>query len=299
MSTQSIATAAVVTHEPVRRDGVHSGRLGRVGVIAHEEFHRAIEARWLFGFAALLAALVLGLSFFGLAQGREIGFQGFARVTLSLMNLVLFIVPLTGLMLGVTSITGSSGALPLLLAQPVGRGEVLVGKLLGLGLALTVALAVAFGGGGMVIAFNAGVEQLPGFVALAVLSVTLGWLTISTALCIAVIWPDRLKSMSIALALWLLMVVAYDLLVLGATTILRGVELQTVLFPALLLNPVDLARVLTTLAVGSGALFGPTSAVLMKLFGTQAGIALGAAVLVIESVVPMWIAVRVFAKRDW
>ena len=299
MSTQSIATAAVVAREPVRRNGVHSGRLGRVRVIAREEFHRAIEARWLFGFAALLAALVLGLSFFGLAQGREIGFQGFARVTLSLMNLVLFIVPLTGLMLGVTSITGGSGALPLLLAQPVGRDEVLMGKLLGLGCALTAALAVAFGGGGMVVAFNAGAEQLPGFIALAVLSVTLGWLTISTALCIAVIWPDRLKAMSIALALWLLMVVAYDLMVLGATTILRGVELQTVLFPALLLNPVDLARVLTTLAVGSGALFGPTSAVLMKMFGTQAGIALGASVLVIESVVPMWIAVRVFAKRDW
>ena len=275
------------------------GRVHRVRIIAREEFHRAVEARWLFGFAALLAALVLGLSFFGLAQGREVGFQGFARVTLSLMNLVLFIVPLTGLMLGVTSITGSSGTLPLLLAQPVGRGEVLCGKLLGLGAALTAALAVAFGGGGMVVAMNAGAEQLPGFIALAVLSVTLGWLTISTALCIAVVWPDRLKAMSLALALWLLMVVAYDLAVLGATSILRGVELQTVLFPALLLNPVDLARVLTTLAVGSGALFGPTSAVLMKMFGTHAGIALGATVLLIECVVPMLVAVRVFARRDW
>ena len=278
---------------------MRGGRLSRVRIIAREEFHRAIEARWLFGFAALLAGLVLGLSFFGLAQGREVGFQGFARVTLSLMNLVLFIVPLTGLMLGVTSITGSSGALPLLLAQPVGRGEVLVGKLLGLGSALTAAQAVAFGSGGMVVAMNAGTEQLPGFVALATLSVTLGWLTISTALCIAVVWPDRLKAMSVALALWLLMVVAYDLVVLGATVILRGVELKLVLFPALLLNPVDLARVLTTLAVGSGALFGPTSAVLMNMFGSSAGIALGASVLLIESVVPMLIAVRVFAKRDW
>ncbi len=276
-----------------------AGRLARVRVIAREEFLRAIEARWLFGFATLLAALVLGLSFFGLAQGREVGFQGFARVTLSLMNLVLFIVPLTGLMLGVTSLTGGSGALPLLLAQPVGRGEVLVGKLLGLGSALTASQAVAFGGGGMVVAFSAGADQLPGFVALAALSVTLGWLTISAALCIAVVWPDRLKAMSVALALWLLMVVAYDLVVLGATSILRGVELQTVLFPALLLNPVDLARVLTTLAVGSGALFGPTSAVLMKMFGSGAGIALGAGVLLVESVVPMLLAVRVFAKRDW
>lgn len=275
------------------------GRWHRVRVVAREEFRRALETRWMFGFTVLLVALVLGLSFFGLGQSREVGFQSFARVTLSLMNLVLFIVPLTGLVLGVTSVTGGSGTLPLLLAQPVGRGEVLAGKLLGLGGALTVAQLVGFGGGGVIVAFQAGAAHVNGFLALTGLSVALGWLTVSTALCIAVVWPDRLKAMSAALLLWLAMVVAYDLVVLGATAMLRGVPLQTVLFPALLLNPVDLARVLTTLAVGSGALFGPTSAVLMKMFGSAGGVALGLAVLAIESAVPMWIALRVFRRRDW
>ena len=275
------------------------GRWTRVRIVGREEFRRALETRWMFGFTVLLAALVLGLSFFGLGQSREVGFQSFARVTLSLMNLVLFVVPLTGLVLGVTSMTGSSGTLPLLLAQPVGRGEVLVGKLLGLALALTVAQLVGFGGGGVIVAFQAGAEQVNGFLALTGLSVALGWLSVSTSLCIAVVWPDRLKAMSAALLLWLLMVVAYDLVVLGATAMFRGVPLQSVLFPALLINPVDLARVLTTLAVGSGALFGPTSAVLMKMFGSQGGVALGLAVLAIETVVPMLIAVRVFRRRDW
>lgn len=276
-----------------------ASRWRRILIVGREEFRHALETRWMFGFTALLAALVLGLSFFGLGQSREIGFQSFARVTLSLMNLVLFTVPLTGLVLGVTSITGTSGTLPLLLAQPVGRGEVLVGKLIGLAGALTVTQFVGFGGGGVIVAFQAGAEQVNGFLALTGLSVVLGWLTVSTSLCIAVIWPDRLKAMAAALTLWLLMVVAYDLVVLGATAILRGVPLQSVLFPALLLNPVDLARVLTTLAVGSGALFGPTSAVLMKMFGSNTGVALGLAVLALETVVPMVVAVRVFRQRDW
>lgn len=276
-----------------------AGRGRRVWVVAREEYRRALESRGLFGFTALLALLVVGLSFFGLAQGREVGFQGFARVTLSLMNLVLFIVPLTGLMLGVTSIAGGGATLPLLLAQPVSRAEVLLGKFAGLAAALTVAQAVGFGAGGALVAFNAGADQVPGFLALTGLSIALGWLTISTALCIAVVWPDRLKAMSAALLLWLLMVVAYDLVVLGATAMLRGLSLQSVLFPALLLNPVDLARVLTTLAVGSGALFGPTSAVLMKMFGSTTGIALGLFVLAIESLAPLAIATRVFRRRDW
>ena len=274
------------------------GRWHRVGVIAREEFRQALESRWLFGFTALLAALVLGLSFFGMAQSREVGFQGFARVTLSLMNLVLFIVPLTGLMLGVTSVTGGSGALPLLLAQPVSRREVLTGKLVGLGGALTVAQLVGFGGGGIVVALSAGADQVRGFAALTGLSIALGWLMVSTSLMIAVLRPDRLKAMSTALFLWLLLVVAYDLVVLGATTLLGGLPLQRVLVPALLLNPVDIARVLTTLAVGSGALFGPTSAVLMKLSGTTAGIGLGLLVLIVETIVPAAIAMWVFQRRD-
>src|SRR5262247_3288273 len=164
-----------------RRDG----RGHRVAVVAREEYRRAIESRWLFGFTALLTALVLGLSYFGLAQSREVGFQGFARVTLSLMNLVLIIVPLTGLMLGVTSIAGGGESLALLLAQPVGRGEVLAGKFLGLAGALAAAQALGFGGGGMVVALNGGIDQVPGFLVLTGLSVVLSWITLAAAIGIA------------------------------------------------------------------------------------------------------------------
>jgi Cu-processing system permease protein len=273
--------------------------LRRMRVVAAEEYRRAVETRWLFGFTAVFAILVLGLSYFGLVQGREVGFQGFARTTLSLMNLVLLIVPLGALLLGVTSLAGPGETLPLLLAQPVSRTEVLAGKYLGLGAALTVAQALGFGAGGVVVALNAGADQLPGFLALTALSVALGWLHLAAALCIGALWPDRLKATSIALLLWLMLVVAYDLAVLGATTMLSGLPLESVLFPALLLNPVDLARVLITIAVGSGALFGPTSAVLVRLFGPASGVALGIAVLAAETAIPLAIGARVFRRRDW
>ena len=278
---------------------MNTATLQRVRVVAGEEYRRALETRWLFGFTAAFALLVLGLSYFGLVQSREIGFQGFARVTLSLMNLVLLVVPLCGLLLGVASVAGGGESLSLLLAQPVTRGEVLAGKYLGLAAALAAAQAIGFGGGGLVVALNAGGDQVPGYAALTALSLVLGWLSLAVGLAIAAVWPDRLKAMSFGLLLWLGLVVAYDLAVLGATALLGGLPLETVLLPALLLNPVDLARVLVTLAVGSGALFGPTSAVLVKTFGTGGGVALGAFVLVLETVVPLAIALRTFRRRDW
>jgi ABC-type transport system involved in multi-copper enzyme maturation permease subunit len=108
-----------------------------------------------------------------------------------------------------------------------------------------------------------------------------------------------LKAISAALLLWLLMVVAYDLVILGVTAMLHGVPLEAVLFPALLLNPVDLCRVLVTLALGSGAMFGPTSAVLANMFGAKGGIALGLAVLALETVAPLLVGLAVFRRRDW
>jgi len=137
-------------------NAVASPRLGPLMVLVREEHRRALETRWLFGFAIAFAALVLDLSYFGLAQSREIGFQGFGRVTLSLLNLVLLVVPLTGLMLGVASVAGDADALALLLAQPVSRDEVLAGQYLGLFAALTAAQAPGFGGGGGVIGPLAG-----------------------------------------------------------------------------------------------------------------------------------------------
>ncbi len=276
-----------------------AGRFSRIRIVAAEEYRRALETRWLFAFTALFALLVLGLSYFGLAQSREVGFQGFSRVTLSLMNLVLFLVPLTGLVVGVGSVVGGGDALPLLLAQPVSRGEVLIGKYLGLCAALTVAQALGFGGGGLVVAFQAGSEQIAGFAALTALSFLLGCLSLSAALCIASLFPDRLRALSMALLLWLLMVVLYDVAVLGTTAILRGLPLQAVLIPALLVNPVDLVRILITIAVGSGALFGPTSAVLVQFFGGAGGALLALGVLGIETIVPLIVALHIFRRRDW
>src|SRR5262249_42799854 len=138
-----------------------------------------------------------------------------------------------------------------------------------------------------------------GFAVLTVLSLALGWVALSVAMAIASLWPDRLRAMSTALLVWLVLVVAYDLAVLGATAMLSGLPLQSVLLPALVLNPVDLVRVLTTLAIGSGALFGPTSAVLMRSMGTTGGVALGVAALLLAGAVPLLVAAWVFRRRDW
>ena len=54
--------------------------------VARESLRRVAAARAILLFAVLFAAMAVGLSYFGLAGQRAAGFQGFARLTASLLQ---------------------------------------------------------------------------------------------------------------------------------------------------------------------------------------------------------------------
>ena len=67
----------------------------RIVIIAESEIIASIRGRWTHIFALIFAVLVSGISYFGLsASGYSGTMQDFSRTTLSLLNLVLYIIPL-------------------------------------------------------------------------------------------------------------------------------------------------------------------------------------------------------------
>src|SRR5512145_1028007 len=85
----------------------------------------------------LLLTLGVAASGYVLSGGR--GFQDFARTSASLVELVSLVVPLAALLMGVLALAQERGTAELLYAQPISRGTVLLGKLLGLFAALAAA----------------------------------------------------------------------------------------------------------------------------------------------------------------
>ena len=81
--------------------------------IARLELTINIRNRWTLIFAFTFAALVVAIAYFGLVTAGTVGFQGFLRTSASLLNLVLYIVPLVALVMGTMSFTSekSSGDL--------------------------------------------------------------------------------------------------------------------------------------------------------------------------------------------
>ncbi|MHC5001581.1 MAG: ABC transporter permease, partial [Planctomycetota bacterium] len=140
--------------------------------IARKEIRDSLRNRWFMLYTAAFSVLALALSGLSLAGTGMDGFAGFGRTAASLINLVLLIVPLMGLTAGAASLAGERerGTLAYLLSQPVTRMEVVLGKYLGLALALLGSLALAFGISAAVIAGRSGAADASAFVRLVVLA---------------------------------------------------------------------------------------------------------------------------------
>ncbi|MDH3251252.1 MAG: ABC transporter permease, partial [Ignavibacteria bacterium] len=95
--------------------------------IARQELVVTVRNRWTVIFAAVFAALVISIAYFGVMAEGFSGMQSFTRTSASLLNLVLYIVPLIALTMGTLAFTGDKGSTELLFSQPLSRMDVILG----------------------------------------------------------------------------------------------------------------------------------------------------------------------------
>ncbi len=127
------------------------------------------------------------LAWLALSGAGNYGLAGFGRTSASLINLVLLIVPLMGLTLGALSLAGEreKGTLIYLMAQPINQLELLLGKFIGMALALIAALGLGFGLTGLLIALNGGGTEMGTYVVLLLLSCLLAVASLSVGFLIS------------------------------------------------------------------------------------------------------------------
>lgn len=255
-------------------------------LFAAEELKIALRSRWTQIFAIAFAILVSGVAVSGYVISGGHGVQDFARTSASLVHLVVLVVPLISLMLGVLSLSLERGAAEVVFALPVSRCTILLGRLLGLFVALTLAQSFGFGLAGLLVYTQAGSEGVADFI------IVLGASLVATAVflaCAALLAADafgrkRTRALALALVTWLGCEVFIDLAALGLATILPSGAASRVLIVASLLNPVGALRTGALLLVEGTGAFGAASLALLRFtHGTS-----GAAVLIGASLI-LWI----------
>lgn len=270
-----------------------------VKIIARLELVINVRNKWTLVFALVFGVLVLAISYFGMVTGGMIGFQGFARTSASLLNLVLYVVPLVALTMGTLSFTGDKGGSELLFSQPVTRTDILLGKLLGLFASMFTATLVGFGLAGLVIAANAGTEESLSYLIFVGFSLLLALVFLSLAAFISALCQRKSKAFGVALFLWFFFVLFYDLLVIGGTFLLKERTANTFIFASLFGNPVDLVRVATLIALDGKEVFGAAGAALLKFLGGEmASLSLLLSALAFWIVAPFLFARRLLRRQD-
>jgi len=264
-------------------------------LVARQELILALRSRWTQIFAIAFAALALLVSGSGYILTGGQGVQDFARTAVSLVQLVVLLVPLTALLIGVLALAPERGAAELLLSQPVGRGTILLGKLLGLFQALAAAQALGFGAAGAVIFWQSGDDGLAGFGALVLgaLLLTAVFLGLAALLAAGAQGRRRQRALALALVVWFVAVVLFDVAALGAASLLRSGAASRLLILSVLLNPVDAVRTGTLLAIEGTAAFGAAS---LAFFRFTRG-PWGAGMLLALSLL-LWIAVPTLAAIE-
>lgn len=268
---------------------------------ARQELVLAVRSRWTQTFAAAFAALSLAVAVSGYVLSGGSGVQDFSRTAASLVQLVILLVPLTALLLGVLTLASDRGNAELLFSQPVSRGTILCGRVLGLLQALVSAQALGFGAAGLVIYSQAGEEGVAGFLVVVAAAFVLTGICLSLAALIAAgnIGRRRSRALAVALVVWLVLVVLANLAALGAASLLRSGAASRLLITAALVNPVGAVRTSALLAIEGTAAFGSASLALLRFSGGPARAALLlAGSLALWLAVPLWLASRRLSRAD-
>ena len=269
-------------------------------LLAGQELRDGLRNRWVAGCILLLAAFALSLSLLGSAPTGTVKAGALDVVLVSLSSLSVYLLPLIALILAFDAIVGplERGTMALLLTYPVARWQVILGKYLGHTMILVVAVVLGYGAAGIVTVVTSG-DGAAGWQAFLVMlgsSILLGASFVALGYLISTIVRERATAAGLAIGLWLLLVVVYDLALLGVLIADQGHVLsQGVVATLMALSPTDAYRVFNLTASESVSQVAG-----MAGLGGEAGLgsALLLAVMVAWVVAPLSAAMVLFGRKE-
>jgi len=168
-----------------------------VFTIAKKEFLDNIRNKWVILLTFIFVVLVLVFSYVSGSQSNsDSTFGGMQDTVFGLVGISSLLIPLIAIILGFSTISGEaeSGSLYVVLSYPVRRIEVLFGKLFGLGSVIVFSIVLGFGLGGIVIFSTVGADNWQGYIAFILLSILIGFIYLSLAICISSFCKKRITS---------------------------------------------------------------------------------------------------------
>lgn len=235
--------------------------------------------------AYTLILALLSWSSFGLEDNS-------AKGLLTILNVILFTVPLVSILFATIYLYNSSEFIELLLSQPVKRKKIWLSLFLGLSLSMVAAFFI---GAGIPLLINApdsvGIMMIFVGSLISVIFVALAFLS-------SILTRDKAKGIGIAIMTWLYFALLFDGMVLFLLFQLSDYPIEKAMVGITALSPIDLARIQILLQLDVSAMMGYTGAIFKDFFGTAMGLTVSFALLCFWIAIPFYISLKKFKNKD-
>jgi Cu-processing system permease protein len=248
-----------------------------------------MRSRWSY----VYFAFYLALGFVLLFLNNDIN-----KAIITLLNIIIVLTPLIGTIFGVMYYYNSKEFTELLLAQPIKRSKIFMGQFLGISISLTLSLALGLGIPFLLYGLFMSTAIFD-FGLLLVVGSLLNFIFVALAFNIALSNVNKIKGFGYAILLWLFLAVIYDGLFLISLVMFNEYPLDQFSLLATMFNPIDLSRILILLKLDISALLGYTGAVFKKFFGTNFGLIISFAAMILWIVLPVWRINMKLKKKDF
>lgn len=275
-----LSSIADLSAPPLKRDMIQPPPMFK---IAKYVVYDILRNRFVLAYTLFL--LIVSMSFFNLESDAVKGMM-------SLLNIILIVLPLVSIVFATIHLYNSYEFMELMLAQPLRRSDIFLGEYIGMAISLCIAYTI--GVGIPVLLYDGSARG--GILVICGLMLTLAF--VSLAFLATVLARDKARGIGIALLLWFFCTILYDGLVLMGMFAFSDYPLEKAVIGLAFLNPVDLARIAMLMQLDAAALMGYTGALFQHFFGSGMGAALSFAAMLLWIVLPLWLAVRVFNKKD-
>ncbi len=262
--------------------------------IAWREIKLGFRNPWAYSFLALFSLFSLALL---LVQSQNI-LQGYTHTTGSMINLVLYLLPLMTLLLGSFALTSEKedGGWELLSTYPLATIQLMAGKYLGLLAVLTAIICFGYGLSGL-FGVLLGQSFSGGMLAFFLLfSFMLIVIFLGIAVLIGSAATNRWQALTIGVSFWFLFIIGWSTILISVLGWLPYLWIKPAIVMLTFFNPAELVRIFMTVKIGGGSVFGPEYAQWMDWISGSYGTPIFAAVCLLWIVGTILIAIAIWER---
>ena len=235
--------------------------------------------------AYTLILAILSWSSFGLEDNS-------AKGLLTILNIILFTVPLVSILFATIYLYNSTEFIELLLSQPIKRKKIWLSLFLGLSLAMILAFFI---GAGIPLLINA--PDSVGIMML-VIGCLITLVFVALAFLSSILTRDKAKGIGIAIMGWLYFALLFDGIILYLLFQFSDYPIEKAMILVTAFSPIDLARIQILLHLDVSAMMGYTGAIFKDFFGTSLGLLISFSLLCLWIIIPFFISLIKFKNKD-